>query len=105
MIEVIIRHKGSKTELGRIEIENTELGDTELGTYAVRFAVDRIAEVGLHNRAIHNFPRLKFNVLALLRQALATLEEEELKLPDETSASDLARQVRGIGKALQRWSH
>lgn len=78
VIEVIIRHKGSEVELGRIEIENVS-GDGEFGNYSVRFGVDRIKAVGLHRRAMLNFPRTKYNVLGLLLQALNTLEPAEME--------------------------
>ena len=81
MIEVIIRHKGSGVELGRIDIENlTEDADADVADYSVRFGVERIGSVGVHQRGVLAFPRKKYNVLALLRQALATLEPNELEL-------------------------
>lgn len=88
MIEVIIRHKGSEGELARIEIENVgvtpeRVGDTdeiiELADYSVRFGVEKGFEVGLHQRGIFNFPRKQYNVLALLLQALNTLEPRDLE--------------------------
>ena len=86
MIEVIIRHAGSEVELGRIEIENLETGDEEFGNYSVRFGVDRNEAVGLHQRAMLNFPRDQYNVLGLLLQALNTLEPGELELDGDIKA-------------------
>lgn len=84
MIEVVIRHKESGAELGRIEIENvTEDGQAEFANYSVRFGVERIKGVGLHRRGMLNFPRKKYNVLGLLFQALNTLEQEEMELEGE----------------------
>jgi hypothetical protein len=89
MIEVIIRVKDAVDQpaLARIEIENVSGDDFVLADYSVRFGVDKTAEVGLHQRAIYGFPRKKYNVLALLRQALLSLEPEDLELqgsiPDE----------------------
>jgi len=81
MIEVIIRHQGTEVELGRIEIENvSDDGAAEFGNYSVRFGVERIGSVGVHQRGILNFPRTKYNVLALLLQALNTLDPPELEL-------------------------
>lgn len=83
MIEVVIRHKESGAELGRIEIENVSEQASvfdETADYSVSIGVERIKSVGLHRRGIINFPRRKYNVLALLRQALETLEPEDLEL-------------------------
>lgn len=83
MIEVIIRHAGSERELGRIEIENVSDSAGEYGDYSIRFAVDKIRAVGIHQRGLHGFPRTKYNVLALLLQALNTLLPDELKFDGE----------------------
>ncbi len=79
MIEVIIRVAGGK-ELGKITVENITDGDGETADYSVRFGIDKIRAVGLYQRGIYAFPRKEYNVLALLLQALNTLEPEELKL-------------------------
>ena len=94
MIEVIIRIKGGK-ELGKITIENLVGEDTEYAEYSVRFGVDKAMGVGLHQRGIWGFPRRQYNVLALLLQALNTLEPEELKLH-----GDLNDKHRSLG-----WRH
>ena len=105
MIDVIIMHRESNTELGRIIIENVSTQEDEAeGSYSVRFAVDRCGAVGVHQRGISHFPRLRYNVLALLLQALNTLDESELKLTDGTRSSNLARRFRGIGSAIQSWT-
>ena len=81
MIEVVIRHKESGAELGRITIENlTDDGNADVADYSVQFGVEKIGSVGLHRRGVLAFPRKQYNVLALLRQALATLEPAELEL-------------------------
>lgn len=82
MIEVLIRHKGSQTELGRIEIENISDEASDLGDYSIKFAVERVAAVGLHRRSMLAFPRRRYNVLGLLLQALNTLAPDELRLED-----------------------
>jgi hypothetical protein len=91
MIEVIIRNPNLGVELARIEIENvSEDGEADYADYSVRFAVERFKSVGVHQRGIQNFPRTKYNVLALLRQVLNTLEpwelELDLDLPDNRNA-------------------
>jgi len=83
VIEVLILHKETGTQLGRINIENVSGVDDEHGDYSVKFGVERIASVGIHRRSVLNFPRKQYNVLALLRQALNTLEPYELKLDGE----------------------
>ena len=103
MIEVTLT-LNNKTELGRIKIINLlEERDDDLSDYSVQFAVERCGAVGLHQRAIHDFPRTKYNVLALLFQALKTLDESELKLEDGVDSSDLARRQRSLGREVQGW--
>lgn len=80
MIEVIIRVKGEQFPLARVEIENLSGYGGDTADYSVRFGVDKMDGLGLHQRGIRAFPRKKYNVLALLRQALMTLEERDLEL-------------------------
>lgn len=83
MIEVVIRHKESETELGRIEIENVTIGGSvfdEEADYSVRIGVERVNSVGMFQRGLIRFYRRKYNVLALLKMALETLEPEDLEL-------------------------
>jgi hypothetical protein len=97
MIEVIIRHVDTDSELARVEIENISPSSQDvLGTYSIRFAVERISSIGLHQRLIDNFPKRQYNVLALLRQALMTLDNDELKLEGEWTH-------RRFRKALPGW--
>ncbi|QEM40884.1 MAG: hypothetical protein [Phage AS32] len=106
MIEVIIRHKESKTELGRIEIENLTDGDGDYADYSIRFGVERIGAVGIHQRSIINFPRKQFNVLALVRQALKTLEPEELKFDGEYHYRSYGnREGSLLRRMLGAWRH
>lgn len=95
MIEVKLTSRDGKLELGRIRIENQEVHEDGTADYSVQFAVDRVGAVGLHQRSIRHFPRDKYNVLALLRQALETLDPKELKLEPGTTSSDMAREKRG----------
>jgi hypothetical protein len=103
VIEVHITTKGGKQELGKIEIENVATYPDGTGDYSVRFAVDRVHAVGIHQRLLGNFPRLEYNVLALILQALNTLEPEELKLEDGVDSSDLARRQRRSLPKVQDW--
>ena len=105
MIEVFVKKDGQ--QIARIQIENiTNKEDLKdgFGDYEVKFAVERGNAVSMHRRLIFGFPRKRYNVLALVRQALHTLEERELYLerdfdPDEAPVSpDLARR---LGRALR----
>lgn len=106
MIEVIILKNGEP--LGHIEIKNLD-GETgaPLADYSVKFAVERGSAVGLHARHVDLFPRRQYNVLALVRQALMTLEPKELKLEEgfdvdeATVSTDLARRLRGALREIQ----
>lgn len=81
-IEVIVRHKGTEIELARIEIENVG-SDDEYGDYSVRLLAHKGQGTGVHQRGITSFPRRKYNVLALLLQALNTLTPAELEFVGE----------------------
>lgn len=95
MIEVNLSSDG--TELGKIRIIKQVDNPDETADYSIEFAVDRMDAIGLHQRSIRNFPRLEFNVLGLLRAALMTLDEKELRLEDDIDSSDMAR---GFHRAL-----
>jgi hypothetical protein len=106
MIEVIILKNGEP--LATVEIKNVQVHSDGTADYRVLFAVERGSAVGIHRRPIFRFPRKRLNALALLRQALNTLDEKELELerdfnPDETTVStDLARRLRGAMREIQR---
>lgn len=93
-------------QLAEIWIRKTS-GNQEHGNYSVKYAVERGMAVGVHQRGIDEFPRKRYNVLALLLQALNTLSPKELELeddfdPDEAPVStDLARRFRGALRSLQ----
>ena len=99
VIEVLVLKNGD--EIARVKIEN--MSEThDVADYSVRFAAFTGASVAIYQRAIYAFPRRKINVLGLVRQALATLEEKELTLdgdPDTgTVPANLARQLRRAGR-------
>jgi hypothetical protein len=108
MIEVYICKDGEP--LAQIEIKNTGLVHVgDLADYTVRFGVDRGSAVGVHSRTMYGFPRKHLNVLALVRQALNTLDEKELSLepgydpdaPEASLSSSLARGLSGTVQAIQ----
>ena len=102
MIEVDISQ--DQRELGKVKIENLETHDDGTADYSVQFAVERCGAVGLHQRVIRNFPRTKYNALALLLQALNTLEPSELELESGIDSSDMARRQHRALPAFQAWS-
>lgn len=101
MIEVLITNDYG--ELARMRISNLD-GDVDEASYSVEFAVNRVGDTALFQRGIFRFPRNKFNVLALLKQALETLDEGELKLDGTISPSDMERRQRGALRSLQAWT-
>lgn len=100
-IEVVLTHQETGTVLGKITIENVS-GDDTHADYSVKFAADRLGAIGLQRRAVYAFPRTKYNVLALLLQALNTLEPPELELEDGVSSSNLANSFRNRGSLALR---
>lgn len=92
MIEVLVTDEHG--ELGKLRIEQTAIHRDGTADYSIQFAVDRLGAVGLHQRAVYRFPCNQMNVLALLRQALNTLDEKELRLEPEPRTSNMARRLR-----------
>lgn len=104
MIEVSIKLDPAiwDAEIAKITIEKVQDHEDWTSDYSVRFAVDRLGAVGLHQRVVRNYDRRRFNVLGLLALALQTLTPEELELEYGTSASDLARRQRGSRVEIPR---
>ena len=101
-IEVIVRHKGTEIELARLEIENVGLED-EYGDYSVRLLVHKGQGTGVHQRGITNFPRKKYNVLALLLQALNTLEPSELEYVGDWDTRPSLQELPPLKKKRGFW--
>lgn len=99
VIKVVASHTDTGQVLAELEIEWLEQVDERLHRYSLRIAVEGIGEIQLRQRSFL-FPRLEGNTLALMITALSTLEEQDLRFPDGTSASDLARRFGRSGKAL-----
>lgn len=103
MIEVHIMSKGGTHELGVIRITNMEeSGDPEYGSYSVEFGVDTAAGFAIYQRSIYAFPRKRFNVLALLKQALETLDEKELSLDGDPDNQPCSPRDAGLSGYLAR---
>lgn len=101
-IEVIVRHKGTEIELARIEIENVGI-DGEHGDYSVRLLVHKGKGTGVHQRGITSFPRTKYNVLALLLQALNTLTPDELEYMGDWDKRPPIRDLPPLPKKRGFW--
>ena len=92
-------------ELALVRMER--LGSpTEMGDYSFQLGVNTGEGWAVYQRSVDQFPRRRYNVLALLRVALSSLEEKELSLdrdpdqsppPDARRTSDLVRRLfRGM---------
>lgn len=70
------------------------------GDYVAKIGVERSGyqdAVGTHTVLLEGFPRLRRNVLGLIKDLLSNMREEDLSLESDTSASDLARRLyRGM---------
>lgn len=105
MIEVKAYHDG--IEIARLKFTKIGEGPFMHADYDVEIAVERLGPqraVGLYRRRINRHPRLRENVLGLLRSALDELEDEEIRLDDHTRPQDLARRVGRLGTTIQAWS-
>ena len=104
MITVRVEINGQ--ELALIRIQNLEEGNG-LGKslYAAEFVYDKMrGATGVVRKTFwHN--RLEQNILALLKEALATLEPHNLEFEGgPVSPSDLAWRFRGAGAKVQGWA-
>lgn len=102
VIEVIVRHVGSGAELAKVTIENLTEGDGDLADYSVRFGVEKGRSVGVHQRGVFAFPRKKYNVLALLLQALNTLDPRELEWDGEWDQRSKPSHIKELRSRLWR---
>jgi len=120
IVKVFIAHDGlgdTEIEVGRIEVSRQHEYPDGTADYTIRYAVERGMAVGLHTRGVDGFPRKRYNVLALLLQALNTLSPKELELergfdPDNEPsprASNLARRLNRARNKVQegpdQWDH
>lgn len=97
-MKITITEANGKT-LATIDIVEVDQNPDDTCNYSIKFKVNKKSGVGLHQRGIFGFPSKKYNVLALLLQALNTLQEKELR-HGEGSSADLARSERGARAAL-----
>ncbi len=81
MIQVSIRENSKEYAL--ITIEKLETFPDGTADYSVKFVAHRGTAIGIHQRVLHYFPHRKYNVLAMLKQALETLSESELEMEEE----------------------
>lgn len=97
MIEVLVRHKETGVELARIEIECIETEQEGiLGTYSVRYGVERIKSVAMLQRVVRHFPRLRLNVLGLLQAALDELEFNDMLLDEKLDPDTSTGMLRNL---------
>lgn len=81
-------------ELNITRVDST-LTDKVIGEYQIRYAVERDTDmVGLHQRGLTGFNRLRYNALGFLRAALNLLTESELELEYGADSPDVANQRR-----------
>jgi hypothetical protein len=79
--------------IARLHITNTsgkEYGDEDEATYLAEFSIIEGEELTMRSRSF-TFRRKEFNVFAIVKHALSTLSEEELKLNGKAGPTDLAR--------------
>jgi hypothetical protein len=100
VIEIKVTTHNGETELAKMEIERVG-GNRWSGNYTVRIVVNRgKRSFGIHQRGFDYFSRIEYNVLGLIRQALNTLDEKELRLESDVSSTDMEREERGALPAL-----
>ena len=95
MITVVVT--GTHGELARIQDRERNRQCQETGTYSVRLAVQTGSGIAVYQRRIDSFFRRRYNVLALLRIALETLDEKELSL-DRNPDQDAGRSPNLAGR-------
>lgn len=82
-------HEERKILLSQMQIENISGNDErwpDFGDYSVQVVTDQ-GDISLQQRTFKNFPRLKYNVWALILQALATFNHKDLILGEDHDVS------------------
>lgn len=106
MIRAQILHEDSDgvvTEIAAVRIERMDSGDL-YSDYVAEFVLNRgSGNTGLHRRSVLSYPRRKYNGLALLYQAIKTLDREALELDGDPDSSTVARRRSRAMRALQAW--
>ena len=87
MIEVHIA--AGRRELARVRITRAQMTfDGKHADYIIEFAVDTAGDsLAIYTKTVWNFPRKDLNVLALIRLALESMTEEELRLDGDPDAA------------------
>jgi hypothetical protein len=94
MITVLINDDGELR--GELRIEQIAAKD-----YSIQFAADSGAGwVDLKQRVLYDFDAEKYNILALVSEALNLLDLKDMEMTDASRPGRLARRELGAGEAL-----
>lgn len=92
-----------KILLSQMQIENIEWDNDEkwpeYGDYSVQVVTDQ-GDISFQQRSFKNFPRLKYNVWALILQALATFNHKDLVLGEDHDVKGTPKHRKAITEAL-----
>ena len=102
MIHVLVTDEGGVK--GEMRIERVSPSSAPgLDDYSVEFAADSGAGwVDAKRRMLYGFNTKKYNVLALVSEALNVLEFKDMEMTDADHPGHMARGQLGIGQALSR---
>lgn len=95
-------HEDRKILLSQMHIENISWQDEkwpEYGDYSVQVVTDQ-GDISLQQRSFKNFPRMKYNVWALILQALATFNHKDLVLGDDHDVKGTPKRRKAITESL-----
>lgn len=92
MIVVKVYHEedsGELNQLGEMRISReynlNGFNDPEVGQYSVGMVISRSTAVGIHRRAVRNFPRLTLNAFALVKEAFNQYDADSLCLEESVA--------------------
>lgn len=96
-IDVKVETDDAEFPIARLHITNTsgkEYGDEDEASYLAEFSLIEGEELTIRSRSF-TFRRKEYNVFAIIKHAISTLSEEELRLNDKASPTNLARGLSG----------
>lgn len=103
MIEVAVRMDDgeSTVPLANIRIKNYHRGSPDEGNYKVEIMVQHGDRIGLYTKQISGFDREHLNILALIKEALNQLDDEQLGLDSGALTADMARRQHSAMREIQ----
>lgn len=106
-VKIEVETDTEQYQIGQLRITNlsgrVNGDDEDVAQYIAEFTLVEGDELSLMSRPF-SFRRKEFNAFALIKQAVSTLTDEELKLNAKADSADMAGRQQGALRALQAWA-